>query len=153
VLSGETWLWDRAAGDWKLKSSSGPPARTGCGLSWDGGGKAILFGGSTNSGSQNDTWLFDLSTNTWSVKGTTTTPPARSNLNLAFDPLRSKVVMVGGGFVTPFTWEFDGNDWQSTSPSPEPPARSFSALAYDSALHSVVLFGGVASGSYLGTLW
>ncbi len=82
-------------------------------------------------------------------------PARRMRAPMAYDPIRRRVVMVGGHQqegppATPETplsdvWEYDGRQWVQRHPSDAPSARIGAAVAYDAATRSVLLFGGFDS--------
>jgi hypothetical protein len=66
---------------------------------------------------------------------------------MAYDGLRRKVVLFGGGVVfvgTIFndTWEWDGKKWDQRFPALSPSLRTEFGMVYDSAHARTVLFGG-----------
>jgi cysteine-rich repeat protein len=112
--------------------------------------QTILFGGyGLVSGSSTD----DFST-TWARTGTTWSQPAafaqpsaRYRAGAAYDPMRKKVVLFGGGTDgtnndNSQTWELDGSKWSQISPTTSPPARAGFLMDYDAKTRTVMLFGG-----------
>ncbi len=98
----------------------------------------------------------------WRKLSPATSPSARTQHSMVYDPVRDRMVLFGGasslyGNGDAETWEFDGTNWvQVTTPtSPTPNARH--TTVYDSTRHVVVLSGGIANGSatweYDGTTW
>jgi hypothetical protein len=92
---------------------------------------------------------------TWSLKQSQTTPPlGRERHGLAYDQVRSEVVLFGGfGMPDPIfpdqwgcclndTWTWDGVAWTEKSPANPPSARHGMTMVYDGARREVVLFGG-----------
>ena len=89
-------------------------------MTWDYKTRTIaLFGGNGSGGLANDTWEIDGGP--WRLcdpaQGRCTTRPAvRCCVGLAYDSVRKKLVLFGGGF-TPFpnaygdTWVWDGTNW------------------------------------------
>ena len=106
----------------------------------------MLFSGAQQGVITNDTWTFDGST--WQLRSPATSPPARYGHALAYDPVRSRVVMFGGAGLTATglddTWEWDGTNW-SQRPMYGPDARCLGPLAYDEASGTVVLVGGATT--------
>jgi hypothetical protein len=88
-------------------------------------------------------------------------PASRAYHDVAFDPLRGRLVLFGGvgdGNVTGDTWEWDGRFWvqvADTGPAP----RAYHGMAYDVAGKRVLLFGGARPfrvpihGRHLGLGW
>src|SRR5688500_20402598 len=81
--------------------------------------RMVLFGGMTSFLAPNttitvsdETWVFDDFN--WTRVVTPNTPPARRLAGAAYDPVRDRVVLFGGGHGTASlfdTWEFDGTTW------------------------------------------
>jgi titin len=96
---------------------------------------------------------------TWTKMAPATSPSARSDAGMAYDPLLGKTILFGGApsSGSPFgdTWSWDGSNWTKLSPTTSPPARSGIAngMAFDSALGKIVLFGGHSSSANLGDTW
>jgi hypothetical protein len=61
---------------------------------------------------------------------------------VAFDPVRSQVVVYQIADGAPETWTFDGAAWKRQSPAHQPSARRYAELAWDPADKVVVLWGG-----------
>ncbi len=147
---------------WNQQSpTSLPTARFGTTLAYDAGhSQVVMFGGFTNAGDVNDTWLWN-GTNWTSVTPSSGSPSARSNQTMVYDAAQGQVVMFGGSTTPPDfdqvadTWLWNGTTWtQVTGLSTSPPARSSAAMAYDAATGQVVLFGGMGtSHGDLGDTW
>jgi hypothetical protein len=74
---------------------------------------------------------------------------------MAYDPVRQRVVMFGGGLQSTFldeTWEWDGNDWTRRTPTASPSPRRLHSMVYDTDRQRIVLFGG-QDGAFLGDQW
>ncbi len=73
-------------------------------------------------------------------------PGARMVPALAYDPVRDRVVMFGGGHSSAapdnVTWELAGDTWIRRYPARSPPGRVGGAMAYDASRGVMVLFGG-----------
>jgi hypothetical protein len=129
--------------------------------------KIILFGGGTDSGFANDTWIYDYATNTWSnAQPQGELPAPRFDHAMAYDQIANKVFLFGGGAGSPWTtaddmWEYDygyangvgrlgdtwaydagAQTWHNLSPTVGPSPRAFYAMAYAGAGRTV-LFGGI----------
>ena len=131
--------------DWVLKSPANhPSARVGHAMAYDAaGGNVVLFGGSNDGPSNNDTWVWDG--RNWTQKSPANRPAPRSFAAMAYDAARGQVVLFGG-LQTNFsndTWAWDGTNWIQKSPANRPAPRFFHAMAYDAARAQVVLFGGL----------
>lgn len=72
--------------------------------------------------------------------------PVRYGHTMAFDSVRSRVVVFGGGGaggqLRDDTWEWTGNVWTQRLPISSPPARAEAAMSFDSVRRRTVLFGG-----------
>ncbi len=112
-------------------------------------GKVVLFGGegpvviSGVFGDTffNETWTFDGSN--WNQLSPATSPSARDDAAIAYDPSIGKVVLFGGfGTGDAATWTFDGSTWTQLSPAVSPPWRGGASMEYDPSIDRIVLFGG-----------
>jgi hypothetical protein len=112
----------------------------------------VLFGG--NAGGQmifGDTWEYDGVN--WVQALPANSPPARSEVFMAYDTGRARTVLFGG---SGYTWEYDGANWiQVTTASASPPSRG--KLVHDEARGRSVFFGIGASSNetweYDGVNW
>ncbi len=121
----------------------------------------VLFGGENNTGggALGDTWSWNGST--WSELDPSTSPSARSNASMAYDPASGQLLLFGGENSSDQnfgdTWSWNGSTWVDLDPSTNPPARVDAAMAYDPALGELVLFGGSegtgSGGTYDGDTW
>jgi hypothetical protein len=92
----------------------------------------------------------------WVQLSPTNSPPARSYLAMAYDPMSGKVIMFGGFDGNAYlndTWEFDGVSWTQVATNTPPPVRTAAQMAYDSVTQKVVLYGGFDGANYLGDTW
>lgn len=83
-------------------------------------------------------------------------PGARSDIALAYDQARDRVVLTGGwdGAVNlSDVWEFDGTAWAQRASSGGPGPHSSHALVYDQARGRVVMFGGWNGTNLLDGTW
>jgi hypothetical protein len=132
---------------------------------WDSARQVlVLFGGRSITGgstmSLGATW--ELGASGWTQRTLATAAPlARFGHDMAYDPIRRRVVMFGG-FQGPNlprlgdTWEWDGTSWMPVSPSIAPLARSGHRMTWDPVRRHIVLFGGRIDGTsnfYLGDTW
>ena len=157
----DTWEWNGTT--WvQLTPATSPTSRHGHALAYDAArGVTVLFGGfgpvsgacgTPGSGSCSDTWTWDGTT--WTELTPATSPPARSNHALVYDPARGVLVLFGGAGACGVpgnprcadTWEWNGTTWTEVTPATSPPARDRHALVYDAARDATLLFGGTTSG-------
>jgi len=110
----------------------------------------VLFGGFCNV---SDTWIFNGTT--WTQLSPATSPPARDQAPMAYNPATGDMVLFGGygnsGYLSD-TWTFDGTTWTQLSPATSPSSRC-GAMAYDPATGDMVLFGGYGNSGYLSDTW
>lgn len=171
-LYNDIWALDLERQTWeKLESSSGPEPRLSPGLVYDPSHhQLILFGGYQNPGRVNDTWLFDLDSNEWREVIPPVSPPARSDMGMAFNE-KKQVVLLFGGYCLDFerdqcddTWSFDPatNEWMELDPVSSPPVMYGHSLEYDLQEDTFVIFGGhisdfsqgsASSAGYNGSVW
>lgn len=113
-------------------------------------GSAILFGGLTavDSGTKKayylkDTWEWTGSR--WIQRFPTNSPSGRSSHTLAYDSIRTQLVLFGGRNETAElndTWIYKDNDWTLLNTPTSPSPRMFASLAFDPVRDRMVLFGG-----------
>ena len=109
-------------------------------------GGAVYFGGETEGGPSNETWLFV--NGTWSQAGpAAVVPPARFGALMTFDsqPGVDEVVLFGGcGVECPYqdTWLFNGSRWRELSPSIPEPTGVFDGTMANWGPNGTLVFGG-----------
>jgi hypothetical protein len=118
--------------------------------------RCVAFSGYQSPSGFLDTGLtLTFNSTTWNEQFPVPRPPARPKAAMAYDTLRARAVLFGGGDGTTDladTWEWSGTSWsqvQISGPSP----RHGHAMVYDSNRHVIVLFGGEHTGSYLSETW
>jgi N-acetylneuraminic acid mutarotase len=155
----ETWVYDLSDNHWTLLSpATRPSGRAGHAMEYLGGDQVLLFGGADAISTVNDdTWVFDLSDNIWTLKSPATKPPARSSYAMA--SLGGDQVLLFGGTVIlgasgDETWVYDvnGNNWTLKSPATKPSARAAHTMA-SLGSGQVLLFGGFKAGSHNDETW
>ena len=113
------------------------------------GKRVIVFGGTGNNGTLNDTWAFDLTARSW-VKLTTTgaTPAPRLGFDAIYDPVAHQMVVYAGqgaGFFSD-TWTLNLTtlEWRDVSPpvAARPKARYGHGAVFDPVSRSLVQFAG-----------
>lgn len=120
-LLGDTWEWAGVA--WtQLQPQQSPTPRSGAGLVGDIAGGALLFGGRTTTGFNDETWRFDGVT--WTQLHPSSVPRARAEPQLVLDPQRGVLLLGGidgnGAFLD--QWHWDGSQWQGMTPAVWPSA-------------------------------
>ena len=114
-------------------------------------------------GIDSNTYIFNAE-HEWKDRTEAHNPDARENHAIAYNSLRSEIVLFGGfdsglsGPQGPYgdTWIWDGRRWSDMTPRiGSPSARSGHAMVYDKKRDVVVLFGGrpAASTSALSETW
>ncbi len=96
-----------------------------------------------------DEWLAKQPGNQWEILHSGT-PPRRTDITAAYDPIGDRVVVMGGGNTLPTNqasltdvWTFEWSDGPRWKQLPvNAPARTGASLSYVSTQHSMVLFGG-----------
>ena len=116
--------------------------------------RMVVFGGITESGPTNETWVFDPTNRTWMRINSTTGPGPRSGQSMVYDPVGGLIVLFGGTNDARWpntrsyndTWVFDlaTVEWRRMAPIESPSARYDQGMVYDSASNQIVLFGGHA---------
>ncbi len=95
---GDAWSWDGVA--WRLLAARGPARSGGMGMAYDSvRDRVVIFGGTFSTGTAEfllgDTWEWD------GVKWINIMPPVapspKTGPAMAFDPIRKRVVLFGGG--------------------------------------------------------
>ena len=153
--------WQFGPTTWQPRTTpTGPVARSGAALGWDGiTGNLLLFGGQLRIGDASS-----MSAETWQWNGTAWTqklpaqsPPARALGTLAYDPARRRVVLFGGvtngDMALDDTWEWDGTAWTPRVFDTSPTAREGHGMVYDQKRSRIVVHGGLAGGMYAADTW
>lgn len=159
TVRGDTWSWDGDPMHSWMPRPGGPPARTGARMAFDQArGRVVLFGGTPGlfaTAALNDTWEWDGTS--WSLRAPVTKPPGRTEYALAYDPIRSVIVMFSGrdGSTTlDDLWAWDGSTWVALpSPPTRPTARGSASMAWNPARGRLLLFGGQTASTYFNDTW
>ena len=165
VAFGDTWEWNPVAGTWKKAAPAvAPSARYGSAMVWDATrSRAVLFGGmekaqaGLNGIPKQDIWEWDPTTSAWTNRTIAGNKPSpRYGHAMAYDPVASTTVLVGGWDVETINSLADVWEWNPTTGAwtqrltgkePNlPPARLFASLVTDSARDILNLVGGLSIG-------
>ena len=168
--SNQTWERE-GAGPWQFVTSTGPGRRAAPSIAYDEERHVtVLFGGFLCQesdfclpGNPNgilyypDTWEWDGTT--WTQVLASGGPQPRAQAAMTWDPVRKRVVLVGGfnagGFPIGDIWEWNGSAWtqRTTTGDPTigpagsalglPGARNSQGLAFDTRRNVLVMHGGV----------
>jgi hypothetical protein len=140
-------------------SSATPPASAGAVLAFDGGtgaGYDVLFGGETDFGFLNDTWVYadDSWTNVSTTACAVTCPPPTAYGSMQYDPALGGDLLVGGltsctgggcgESVSGSMYLFSGGSWSSVAAS-APYGLDEASMAWDSVNDCMLLFGGASA--------
>ena len=164
LVSNQTRVWNGGWWDGAISTNT-PPARFGATMAPTPASTTLLFGGSDGTTTLNDTWEW---TNAGWVQSCTTvpctsTPDARVNALMAFDPAANLTWLHGGtpSVLSPLVdvWQWTGTDWEnrSTSVLPDPVSGGACWLGYGAAAayHGLVVSTGAlldfdCTGDYFG---
>lgn len=121
-------MWAFSGNGWtKLNVTATPGERLGPQYAIDPmTGKLLLFGGikseltdpdeetSRRQFYDNETWLWDGAASTWTKLAPATTPDARQNGRMAYDPVAKRLSLYGGfaGFYFSENWQWTGSNWE-----------------------------------------
>ncbi|KAA3657806.1 MAG: hypothetical protein DWQ04_27005 [Chloroflexi bacterium] len=141
-----------------------PPARISTAIAYDSLREtAVMFGGGYDwqgaawydYTSLNDTWIWNG--DDWEQKTSSTTPPGRFSHQMAYDPIRERIVMFGGQtneHSLGDTWEWDGAEWHERHPVDSPPARCCHVMFFDTQRGKVVASSGLQTPDhFLSDIW
>jgi hypothetical protein len=94
--SSQTWEWNGSV--WTMTTDQGMSDRAGHCMAYDAHrARMVVFGGFNPTGHYfSSTWEYDGAS--WTQRSTTTTPSAKAWTAAAFDPVRARVVLEGGGY-------------------------------------------------------
>ncbi len=162
---GDVTLWtppaaaDTVGATWtELSPSTSPPDLADASMAYDPAtGQLVLFGGhdDTLGVYPGETWTWDGST--WTELSPATSPPARSDASMAYDPATGQLLLIGGygPGVSHYadTWSWNGSTWTQLSPATSPPERYDASMAYDPGTGQLVLFGGAGDSAALSDTW
>jgi len=117
-----------------------PTIRENHGMAYIGDDKVLFFGGSSG-GSNNDTWVYDLSDNTWTSKSPTTKPPAEWEHVIAFIGGDNAILYGVGTGETTWVYDRSADLWTEDLPDPSPTLTYGHVMSYIGS-DQVLLFGG-----------
>jgi N-acetylneuraminic acid mutarotase len=99
-VANDTWAYDPAANVWAELNPTGdlPLPRSNHAMVYDTrSGKVIMFGGYTDEGEVNDTWVYDPAANVWAeLHPPGDLPLPRSNHAMICDPVAGIAILFGG---------------------------------------------------------
>ncbi len=159
---GDTWIFDVKNNSWsQLTPTSSPSPREAAMMVFDeSSGLIILFGGSNNGTSLNDTWSFDILANMWTELTPPSSPSARYGGSMSFAPSNGQLILFGGYNGTTYfndTWAFNAHDnantWTNLTPSDPPSSRLGACMAFNPCSGQMILFGGNGLNGSLNDTW
>ncbi len=114
--------------------------------------KIVLFGG-TNGETGNygyimseGTWIFNSKSSTWNQKKPISSPPARFNHRMVFNPDEEKTFLFGDGDSNDiWAYDYPDNTWEEIFTNRRPPIRTDYSITYDTTNQKLVLFGGLGN--------
>ncbi|MEY4374836.1 MAG: hypothetical protein RL760_1003, partial [Candidatus Eisenbacteria bacterium] len=137
----------------RLTPAGTPPSgRVGHSVSYDSvRDRMLVFGGTLSFGmSLNESWALSFSGGAvWTqLNPAGTRPSRRSSHSATFDPVRDRIVVVGGydGSWLNDRWALSGDGLLWTKLVPAPPGRASHAAIYDPAQDRLLVFGGSKAG-------
>lgn len=143
-LLSDTWEFDGTS--WtEVVTAHAPEPRFWHAMAYDSNRKRmVLYGGGDidNQILYEETWEFDGVD--WQILETNRSPPALSQMSMAFDSYLGEIVLFGGEHFSGGsnqTWTYDGVDWTQVSTVNSPPRGVLAAMAFDSIRNKTVFFG------------
>ncbi|CAN5704595.1 hypothetical protein BH09CHL1_BH09CHL1_18410 [soil metagenome] len=154
IALGDSFVADRATGDWQPIESTAPGARFGHAVAVDRAGDTLyLFGGQNADAFFNDLWALNLESLSWElIDDGASGPTPRYGTSLVFDEAGGLIVSHGFTFEGRLddTWRFDTESliWTDVSPAPEtrPLRRCLHEAVWNASTSSMWLYGGCSSG-------
>lgn len=145
--------WERVSGP-----ESGPRGYDVAAAADEGRGVIVAFGGAeadhTTATLYRD--VYEWNGSAWSVRTTTTKPPARRAAAMAYHPGRKTVILFGGRDNSSRTfsdmWEWNGTTWAEV---PSGTATGFSGglMAFDRKANELILLSAGTTRAWNGTAW
>ncbi|HET6148241.1 MAG TPA: kelch repeat-containing protein [Polyangia bacterium] len=162
IYLNDVWAWSPSTQAWTALQPTGPlpGARSNHWAFHDRRrNKLVAFGGYAAANGQ--IWELDLTALTWANWTPSPNPveiTGRADYDVALDPDRGKLVLIGGataGVTDAAVWEWDlaAHSWAPRIPPaggpPVMPGRSLHAIAYDSDRRVVIVVGGRSAANML----
>ncbi len=136
-----------------------PPTLEASGFVFDADKKVfVLFGGRENTtATLGDDRTFTFDGTDWKDVSGTLRPPRRFLSAMAYDPVRKRTILHGGGHADTLrsdTWEWDGSTWtRLVDDTPTPLVRYWHSMAYSPQTHRMTVFGGADPNFYSNETW
>ena len=140
--------------NWTLKAPTAKPSiRSQVAMAYnDAANNTVLFGGVNGTTYNAETWTWDGTNWTQRALSPAPAPSLRANSGLAYNPVTSSEVLVGGVNGSSYfgdAWTWDGTNWSLQSPSTSPTVRAGAGFAYNGVSGNDALFGGLSGATYL----
>jgi len=148
-----TWVYDPGNRTWNALHPTISPIGRGDGMFVydERADSFILFGGWHEEANGtytrlDDTWLFSLQSTTWTERRPTLSPSARSDSEVAYNPLVDTVLLIGGFSGSAYLgdiWSYTpgNNTWSPRPAAVEPSPRADGRLVYIAGQDRFILFG------------
>jgi len=166
-LLGDMWTWDGTS--WTERTpGTMPVGRVEASMAWDDtNDRLLMFGGFIDDGFREQSELWEWNGTTWIDRSPTARPEQRSQMAVAWDPLRERLVMYAGryrdlGFpehVAGDLWEWNGSSWTGPLDDPDdgtlwPDGRLNPRMTWDPILQEVVMtLGATVSPPWSNQVW
>ncbi len=147
----DLWSYNFSSNTWTQLSQSWnlPTARIGHTAIYDGNGNMVIYGGGgKGTGSLNELWSYNFSSNTWSHLLPSGTLPAARAGNTAIYDGNGNMVIFGGGVISVgllnelWKYNFSSYSWTHLLPSGTlPAARSGNTAIYDGNGNMIIYSG------------
>jgi hypothetical protein len=140
----DTWEFDGTS--WtQVVTAHAPEPRFWHAMAYDSNRKrVVLYGGGDLDVPvlYEGTWEYDGAD--WLKIETSLSPPALSQMSMAFDSHLDQIVLFGGQYFwgeSNQTWTYNGVDWTQVFTANSPPRGTLAAMAFDSVRNKTVFFG------------
>jgi len=149
-----TWVYDPGNRSWSALHPDVNPIGRGDGMFVydERTDQFVLFGGWHEDANAaytrlNDTWLFSLENIVWTERHPTVSPSARSDSQVAYEPLVGAVLLVGGFDGLAYladVWSYapSTDTWSPRPATVAPPPRADGRMVYIDGQNRFILFGG-----------
>ncbi|MFX1319181.1 MAG: kelch repeat-containing protein [Promethearchaeota archaeon] len=154
-------------GEWtNMEPTTAPIPRMHSPLAYNvNAGRVMLYGGfNATFDHLGDTWAYRYSTNTWTNRAPSTSPPATGGHCLSYDLDSRQIILFGGhlsgssstivSYYETWAYDYDTNTWTNRTTTTHPPGTAWGDMAYAIQAERQILFGGLGdSATYLGDTW
>jgi len=149
-----TWMYNITSHTWtELHPTTAPDPRRDYDMVYDKkAGKTVLFGGALSSGTVNDTWEYDFSTNNWTKKNPPISPLKMEDYSMVYNSNLEKIMLFGGWKYSYQEYSEDSNEtwfydttldtWTLRNASSKPPGMDMHKICYDEINNVTILFAG-----------